>query len=292
MNTDSSATTGYWAPGPIIIHDLQHFPGSKKKITAQRTEIAVTGRKIVFITNRGYYWVFETADLSFVCAGRFCENIYELYRDNDDKWEEQTPIPDSIPVSDFEDIAIHDDFLVIAMKQRILVFSVDTDRDPGRWMCTCEIKTALIQKLYFSTDGTEVFALVRVTKHNAQYEQILVLAQSDFAPSDLVRVKPHAVAAVLVREWELGPEEHVDFIVSASRELIAAYTSPSGQFASVRILRKNNDIWQDLGSQKIRKSSPKESNTWGAKIRGVRLYVPLFRNDINETACKMTCTLL
>ena len=269
--SDATALPAYWNPGPIKVQNLLHIEGSKKKIPSRRIELAVTGRKAVIVGFCGF-WVIDTSTLSVVCAGRFEDDIYQMLVDTGTDWQNQKPMPDRIPVSDFEDVALHDDFLAIAMGPRIVVFRIDSQEEPGRWVCTCVIESAWIQKLQFSKDGTQLFVLVRRKKGDKSWEQILVLSPRNFVPSNLFRAKPDLVKPLLVEEWVTGSEEHVNFTVSSKKDLIAAYTSPAGEFSGVKILRRYEDgLWNDLGSQKIRKNTLKHSTTWGAKVRDIRL---------------------
>jgi len=269
--SDAKVLPAYWNPRPSKVQNLLHIEGSRRRIPSRRIELAVTGRKAVIVGFRGF-WVIDTATLSVVCAGRFQNDMYEMLVDTGTAWQNQVPIPDRIPVSNFEDVALHDDFLAIAMGPRIVVFRIDSQEEPGRWVCTCVIESAWIQKLQFSKDGTQLFVLVRRKKDDESWEQILVLSRRNFVPLNLFRAKPDLVQPLLVEEWAAGDEEHVNFTVSSKKDLIAAYTSPSGEFSSVKILRRDEDgLWNDLGSQKIRKNTLEDSTTWGAKVRDIRL---------------------
>lgn len=128
--------------------------------------------------------------------------------------------------------------------------------------------------MVFSSDGNELFALVRVKKGDVNFEQILVLPTADFLPLSLNRVKPQVISASLVREWKPACQT-ADFTVSENRKLIVLWTSPASELAQVRILKGMERGWTNLGCAEIRMCQEGEAKTILAKVNGIRLYLPL-----------------
>jgi hypothetical protein len=273
VNTNHTQTSSPTTISALNAYDLRCSQNTKEKFTkdvVQHVAVSPTGTTIVHST-RNMFWVHNTnPEIKQLCTAMFLKEGYQFSSYSEMNRKAQRPAPNIIKISNFEQIAVHDKFLAVAMKDRVLIISVDNAGETGKWLCTCEMQTPWIAKLVFSSDGVELFVLVRVHRNGVGYERIVVFSAVDFVPPSLERAKPHIVTARPVMEWEMV-DQTVDFTVSKNRKLVVLWTCPRGEFATIRFLKETERGWSNLGCTDIRTCNKDEAKTALAAVNGIRL---------------------
>jgi hypothetical protein len=256
-------------------YELLRGTNAKAAKDVEFTAISPSGSTVAVLT-KSKFWVFETSTVSVVCSATFDSKRVFNYGSQDRAPKGQHPTPDKFQVSSFSCVALSDEYLAIGTKEKIMIFSVNGDH-AGRWLACDDIRKAAITKLTFSSDGSQLVALVVVDDKDT-YEEARIYMTNGFWPlsgEDRRR-------AVIRRQRELNPVEIKwprDFVhspsgIAFSREgtMIAICTTHSKARAEIRILKKEVSTWRSWGIREVTVHIADHREWHGLALTGISLY--------------------
>jgi hypothetical protein len=225
-----------------------------------------------------------------VCSATFDSKRVFKYGSQETAPTTQHPAPDKFQVSSFSCVALSDEYLAIGTKEKIMIFSVNGDH-AGRWLACDDIKKAAITKLTFSSNGSQLVALIVVDDKDT-FEEARIYMTNQFWP---LRGEDRR-RAVIRRQRDLNPAEIKwprDFVhspsgIAFSREgtMIAICTTHSKARAEIRILKKEVATWRSWGIREVTVHIADHREWHGLALTGISLYYELwgllivsFQND-------------
>lgn len=189
---------------------------------------------------RNEYSIFETSgrEPSLVCTGKFKKGHYSYGRT-----KPALKQFDKQKISDLSCAALSDVYIAIGTSGigasgALLVFSIQGER-PGKWLCLGDVGAAGIERLTFSPDGEELFALLMT---NDGHQKAIVYSTSEFARDPRVSddVVPRLSSVKAVTEWKNSICEIPATVFSDDGGMIAICTSHDNNGRSqVRLLKKD-----------------------------------------------------
>jgi hypothetical protein len=212
------------------------------------------------IVTRKEFWIFKTMpSLALKAAGSFQRKTKYQYGMDENKLALQHPVPSTkISVSSFTSVAISDEYLAIAAKDKLLVFLV-SGKLAGRWLVCDEIQNGKFHALAFSNDGSQLVAVLSSTQQDTgSFDAARIFRTSEFSVA-LTSDRPEVTLGKdLLHKVDLRWQRDYTFVprrlsFSCKGDLIAIATNHSRGEAQIKILKKepNKAEWVFWGARPI-----------------------------------------
>ena len=265
-------------------------PQNKIKKTVS-TAISATGDKVA-IVGASEYSVFNTDPgsgfVSLCCTGYFDRSgktfYYSLCGKNN---EMELQLLQGFKVSTFTRAALCDAYLAIGAPGKLMFFTLD-GLHAGRMVTyqTFPDPTALIERLAFSSDGTELLALVKSETAKSTKLEAIAIPTSKFPqpppevnlkrqkPINITDLKLHS-SLLFGKDWDMSTPKGIAF--SRDGTMVAIYTnwSNGSGTAGIQLLKREESNWKLWGPlHKIPVFQEDDRHGWqGDGLTGISLYV-------------------
>jgi hypothetical protein len=210
------------------------------------------------IVTRKEFWIFKTMPSpSLIAVGGFQAKTKYRYGTDENQLALQHPVPSTkISVSSFTSVAISDEYLAIAAKDKVLIFLVG-GKMAGRWSVYDEIRNGKYNALAFSNDGSQFVAQLSSTQQDTgSVDAARIFLTSEFSlASDRSEITP---GKHLLHMLDLRWQRDYTFVprclsFSGKGDIIAIATNHSRGEAQKKILKKeeNRAKWVFWGARPI-----------------------------------------